>query len=163
MIANLVIRGYSIFMNNSTNKRKGKLTNSEIQDRVDIVLDLLAQNKKRMQIMTNDAVQAWNVTPSSVDKYIKKARDDIALNSRQARTEHLGTAVMNLSYLYKVSLEKGDHRLCLDIQREKNRLLKLDQAYLPSASVSKKGTAPKEVTDMIDKITIVNSPLLREV
>ena len=146
-------------MNNQLTKRKGKLSNAAIQDRVDIVIDLLAQNKKRMQIQEHPTVLGWDVTQSSVDKYIKKARDDIALNSRQARTEHLGTAVMNLGYLYKVSLDNKDYRLCLDIQKEKNRLLKLDTAYLPASPSNKGSTAPKEVMDMIDSIQVLNPPV----
>ena len=152
-------------MNKSINKRKTKLTTVEILSRVDHIIDLLAQNKKRAQIMKDKVVLEWDMTQSSIDKYIKHARDDIALNSKQARSEHLSRSILNLTYLYKINLELASatkevqyFRLCLDIQKELDRVLKLDEAYSPTVSSSGKETAPEAVRAMLDGIDIINPP-----
>jgi len=145
-------------MINPTNKRKTKLTTVEILSRVDHIIDLLAQNKKRAQIMQDPTVLLWDMTHSSIDKYIKHARNDIALNSKQARSEHLSRSILNLTYLYKVNLEKEEYRLCLDIQKELNRLLSLSEVFQPAVEGSKDSTAPKEIRAMLDSIDIVNAP-----
>ncbi len=145
-------------MNNTIKKRKSKLTTVEILSRVDHIIDLLAQNKKRAQIMKDPTVELWDMTQSSIDKYIKHARDDIALNSKQARSEHLSRSILNLTYLYKINLEKEEYRLCLDIQKELNRVLNLQDAYQPTTPDKESESTPKEIRAMLDNIDIVNAP-----
>lgn len=144
-------------MDYTKRKHKPKLKTAELLDRVDHVVDLIAQSLKRSQIINDPVVRSWDMTDSSIDKYIRHARDEVALNAKQAKIEHLGRSILNLSYLYKIALDKEDHRLCLDIQKEKNRLLKLDEVYTPLTESGNEGT-PEEVRKMIDKITILNPP-----
>ena len=139
-------------------RRKKKLTNAEILERVEHIMDLLAQNKKRAQILQDPVVVSWQMSNGSVDKYIKHAKDDIALNVQQGKEEHLSRSVLNLSYLYKVALEKKDYRLCLDIQKELNRLLRLDEAYRSPGQLDKQPETPVEVRELVDSIKILNAP-----
>ncbi len=134
-----------------------KLTIAEMQDRIDFVITLLAQNKKRSQILANDTIKSWGLTNSSVDKYIKRAREDIQLNADQGRKEHLGRAILDLEYLYKVNLDKKDYAQALACRKELNRLLRLDDVYRPIEKEEVNGT-PAEVMELIDQIRIVDPP-----
>ena len=140
---------------------KKKQTNAELQNRVDHCMTLLAMGKKRAQILVDPIVKSWGMTDSSVDKYLKHAKNDIVGNSQQARSEHLGRAVLNLDYIYQKALEEGDIpalRLCLDCQKEKNRLLQLSDVYKPSEGKDVDAIMPADVRSMIDKVRIVNPP-----
>ena len=154
---------------------KTKQNNAELQYRYDHVITLLAQGLKRSQILINPTVLSWRMSNGSIDKYIQHAKGEIVSNSQQARTEHLGRAVMNLDYLYKLTLDQtidadGNTvkdplpaiRVCLDIQKEKNRLLQLSKVYDPSSPDIPEELIPDEVHKLLDDITIVNAPPVRE-
>ena len=112
---------------------KGKKLNKAIfADHIDYVILLIAKGKKRAQIMSDSKVLSWGLTRSSIDNYIRHAKNEIVNNSLQSRQEHLGRSILNLDYLYREALNRAGSeegmqalRLCLDIQKEKNRLLKL--------------------------------------
>lgn len=129
-----------------------------MNDRVAHIIELLARSYKRMQIHEDPIVKDWKMAQSSIDNYIKKAREEISRYSRQAKTEHLAKNVLGLNYLYKIAIETKDHRLALDIIKEQNRLMRLDDTYARTQSVEKASDSPQAVRDMLDKITIVNEP-----
>ena len=152
-------------MNTTNKKYTKKQTNAELQNRVDLVILLLAKGKKRSQILVDDDVCSWGMGQGSIDKYIKHAKNEIVGNSQQARTEHLGRAVLNLDYIYKESLDSavGDAkasmlRLCLDCQKEKNKLLQLTDVYNPKTNDKVDEVMPADVRKLIDTVRIVNSP-----
>jgi len=166
MIAKSPSPGYTTLMDIIHKKRNTKQSNAIIQNRIDHIITLLARGMKRAQILVDPEVESWGLTNSAIDNYLRKAKDDIVGNSMQARTEHLGRAILNLDYMYKVALEnaEGDQKiqslkLCLDIQKEKNRLLKLTEVYKPSEKKEEKDILPAEVRDMIDNVRIINPPV----
>ena len=122
-------------------------------------------------------VKGLKVIKVSIDKYLQKAKGEIVENSQQARSEHLGRAVMNLDYLYKISLDKTTEgngkvvtdplpaiRVCLDIQKEKNRLLQLSRVYDPRGPKDvPEELLPDEVHKLLDDVKIVNVPPPREI
>lgn len=154
---------------------KTKVNNAELQDRYDLVITLLAKGLKRAQILVNPTVLSWRMSNGTIDKYLQKAKGEIIENSQQARTEHLGRGVMNLDYLYKCSLDTiefdnktgkpiGDNVLpaintCLNIQKEKNKLLQLSSVYDPAKKKKAVEVMPDEVKKMLDSVTIVNAPV----
>ena len=150
---------------------KTKIKNAEMADRIDHIITLLAKGLKRAQILADPTVASWRMTSGSIDNYMRKAKGDIVENSQQARTEHLGRAVMNLDYLYTMALDCIDDddvdtipaiRIALDIQKEKNRLLTLSKVYDPIGADIPEELVPEAVHKMLDEITIVNSPTIRE-
>jgi len=145
-------------MDNTLTERKKKITIAEMTDRIDHIIELLAKSFKRMQIHADKTVKGWEMAQSSIDNYIKKAREEISRYSRQAKTEHLAKNVLGLNYLYKLSIEGKDYRLALDIIKEQNRLMRLDDTYAKTQSTETSDTAPQEVRDMLGKIEIVNEP-----
>lgn len=151
-------RGYTGHMTSTIIQRKKKGTVVEIANRVDHVIDLLARSYKRMQIHDDNVVKAWNMAQTSIDNYIKKAREEISRYSRQAKTEHLARSVLGLTFLYKLAIEDKDHRLALDIIKEQNRLMKLDDTYEKTQGDKPGESSPQAVRDMLDKIQIVNEP-----
>lgn len=155
---------------------KVKQNNAELQYRYDHVITLLAKGLKRAQIFVDPTVLSWRMSNGSLDKYLQHAKGEIVSNSQQARTEHLGRAVMNLDYLYKLTLDqtiiqsgedKGQTvkeplpaiRVCLEIQKEKNRLLKLCDVYNPDSAKMPEELVPDEVHKMLDAVSIVNAPV----
>lgn len=164
-------------MNEQTKIPQTKKTNAVIQDRLDHVITLIARGSKRAQILVDPEVVSWRMANSSIDKYLQKAKGEIVENSQQARSEHLGRAVMNLDYLYKLTLdqtvdEEGkvvDNplpaiRTCLDIQKEKNRLLQLSKVYDPLGPKDiPEELLPEAVHKLLDDVKIVNPPPPREI
>ena len=146
-------------MDNFKGHRKGKQGNAELQDRVDFCITLLARGLKRSQILVNPTIISWGMTKSSIDKYLKHARNDIVGNAQQGRSEHLGRAVMNLDYLYQKALDGDDLALCLNIQKEKNRLLQLSDVYRPKDGKAVDQVLPADVRKMIDQVRVVNPPV----
>ena len=144
-------------MDYSKRKQQGRVKEAELADRIDHCLTLLARGSKRAQILVDSRVRSWGMTDSSIDKYIKHAKNEIVGNAQQARTEHLGRAVMNLDYLYIKALEADDLKLCLDCQKEKNRLLKLSDVYRPPSGEVEE-VMPADVRKLIDKVRVVNPP-----
>ena len=155
---------------------KQKQTNAEMENRYDHVITLLARGLKRSQILVDPVILSWRMTNSSIDKYMQHCKGEIIHNSQQARTEHLGRAVMNLDYLYKLTLDKTTDengktvaepgpmvKLCLDIQKEKNKLLQLSSVYDPTTTDIQLEIVPAEVIKMLDEVEIVNAPSVRKV
>ena len=155
---------------------KTKQNNAEMENRYDHIITLLAKGLKRAQILVDPVVLSWRMTNSSIDKYLQHCKGEIVSNSQQARTEHLGRAVMNLDYLYKLTLDQtvGEDgrtvaeplpaiRMCLDIQKEKNRLLQLSKVYDPNGDDAPEELVPDAVHKLMDKVRLVNAPKLREI
>ena len=152
---------------------KKKQNNAELQYRYDHLITLLAKGLKRAQILVDPTVLYWRMSNGSIDKYLQRAKGEIVSNAQQARTEHLGRGVMNLDYLYSMSLgmiktdDQGKTtpeslpaiRTCLEIQKEKNRLLQLSSVYDPNTTDTPEELLPDEVHKMLDDITIVNAPI----
>ena len=154
---------------------KKKINNAELQSRYDLIITLIAKGLKRSQILINPTVMSWRMSNATIDKYLQKAKGEIIENSQQARTEHLARGVMNLDYLYKCALDTlefddetgkpiGDNVLpvvksCLDIQKEKNRLLQLSSVYDPTKRQKAVEIMPSEVQTLIDSVKIVNAPV----
>ncbi len=144
-------------------------------NRNDHIITLLARGLKRAQILVDPLVLSWRMQNSSIDKYMQKAKGDIVSNSQQGRTEHLGRAIMNLDYLYMITIktlidEEGNFlpdmtptaRLCLDIVKEKNKLLQLSKVYDPAATVGSEEIMPDAVHKLLDDVRIVNAPKERD-
>ena len=164
------------YMSTDIEPSKQKATNSELQDRYDHVITLLARGMKRAQILVDPVILSWRKGDSSIDKYLQKCKGDIVSNAQQARTEHLGRAVMNLGYLYKLALDQtvdkdGNTveeplpaiRVCLDIQKEKNRLLQLSKVYDPNELPPSEELLPDAVHKLLDDVKIVNAPAVRQI
>jgi len=98
-----------------------------MQNRVDSVIELLAQKFKRAQIIQycNSHFKHWDVSDRAIDTYIRKARAQLLDQMRITRTELRSEAVSDLRYLYKKALEDNDLRAALSIRKELSGMLLL--------------------------------------
>ena len=145
-------------MDNTTHIRRRKITQAQVASRVEHIIDCLARSYKRMQIHDDPTVKQWDMAQTSIDNYIKKAREEVSRYSRQAKTEHLAKSILGLAHLYRKALDDDDSRLALDIIKEQNRLMKLDVTYEQEQNNVVRADSPQEIRDMLDKITIVGEP-----
>ncbi len=167
---------------------KKKQNNAELEDRYDHMITLLAKGLKRAQILVDPLVLSWRMSIGSIDKYLQRCKGEIVSNAQQARTEHLGRAIMNLDYLYSLSMSKTiietetvneagpvvktyrpvedplpAVKLCLDIQKEKNKLLQLSKVYDPDGLPPEETMLPDAVHKLLDEVKVVNAPKVREI
>lgn len=107
--------------------RTTRSTSAELQDRIDVVIELLARKFKRAQIIefcgTN--FSTWEVGPKTIDSYIKRAHAQLLEQMITTRTELRSEAVNDLRYLYKKALEADDTRAALAVRRELTDMLAL--------------------------------------
>lgn len=100
-------------------------TAAEVILRTKSVVTWIAQKKKRAQIIVLAHAEGWAVKPSTVDIYIRKAKDEIKEMASKDQALAYVEAILDLDYLYALAVEKKDVATCLSIRREKNKLYNL--------------------------------------
>ncbi len=115
-----------------------------VQERVDKVIELIAQGYKRKQI--HDWIKEhtdWRISKATIDTLIKKAKIDISRIAKLSDTEFLNDAILNYKFLYKKAVDSDDLKTALQIQNALSELLDLKQAA--KNRFSKK--EPKKIQD----------------
>lgn len=101
-----------------------KATQSEIEERVTVVYDLLLNGASRHAICQH-AAKTWGISWRQADRLIAQANKVFEEQAAFVREEQLGKAINRLTTLYMRAMHVQDYRVCLSVQRELNLLLGL--------------------------------------
>jgi len=99
-----------------------------VQERVDKVIELIAQGYKRKGI--HEWIQKntdWNISKATIDTLIKKAKTDIHRFAKLSDFEFLNDAILNYKFLYKRAIDNGDIKVALQIQNSLSEMLNLQE------------------------------------
>jgi len=107
--------------------KKGKVqaTSAEVILRTNKVVAWIAQKKKRSEIIDLVQAEGWAITASSVDTYIRRAKDEIQEMASKDRALAYVEAVLDLDFMYAQAVADEDYALCLQVRKEKNKLYNL--------------------------------------
>lgn len=103
-------------------------TDEEIVQRVSDVYVLLLNGTPRRSILQH-AARTWGVKTRQADEYIARASAEFDARSAVIYEREHGKALARLDDLYYRAITKGDLKLALDTQRERNKVLGL---YAPT-------------------------------
>lgn len=129
-----------------------------IAKRVELVMGHMAAGISRAQIIewVQDPKNGWRqpkddpVSPTNVDRCIRKAKAEFKRLSEPKREHILGIAYHRLGTLYQRSFAIDDYRTCLQVQAETHKLAGL----YPSTKTEISGPdgGPIEITDVKDRL-----------
>jgi hypothetical protein len=77
-----------------------KTTKKQVQERVNLIISLLAQGIRPTKICENAQVKEWNVSESQVWRYIGKAYKYFEGKANVERDKELGTILERYEFLY---------------------------------------------------------------
>ena len=101
-----------------------KAHKKEVYERAAKVSELLASGLTVKQIQQYAAEKLnWNTTERAIFKYIAKANEIFAQESKAKVAEEFGKGLRRLNMLFASSLKIQDFKACLAIQREINNML----------------------------------------
>jgi len=99
-------------------------TKAELQRRIAYVMDLLAKNYKRSQIIEHVHNECeWNVTSNTIGVYINRAKGELVKEIRKSAVQHLAKSVMQLEDLYVKCYEEQDYRGALAVRKHMDDVL----------------------------------------
>ena len=104
-----------------------KATNAELEARVNQVYMLLLSREPREKILEYARSQ-WGVKRASADNYIARAKQRMVEVLRQDRETMMAQAVAELDDLYRLSYKAQRYWDCLNVAKERNKLLMLYEA-----------------------------------
>lgn len=102
-----------------------KSTNAEIDERVNIVYDLLLKAHSRHQILQY-AANAWDVSPRQGDEYIARARQLMQLDAELERPQWLAAAIARLQEYERRASDKEQLSIALKALEDQARLLRFE-------------------------------------
>jgi hypothetical protein len=97
----------------------GQSTTYEVQRRVDEIVTLLIERKRRAEIINYANRKEWNVADSTVDHYMQRARAVLAKMAKKDRTAAIGEADATYDHIVRRSFAEGDLKTALAAQKEK--------------------------------------------
>lgn len=103
---------------NPDNTRKTAAVQKHISD----VYRLLLAGARRREIIAYANYENWGTAPRTIDRYIARAKTEIADVTEEERRSALGMALKRLDMLYNKSLNINDYKTCLAILKETNNL-----------------------------------------
>jgi hypothetical protein len=129
-----------------------KASNAVKNVRVDEVIDLIAQRKKRSEIIEYVRTELkWDLQPSSVDLYIRHAHTAIRLLSKQKRTENMSEALLDLHHLYRSALRVKDYSTALSVRKELSKLQRLYDDVSPADKI-REAMDDEEMDEEVDRL-----------
>lgn len=108
------------------NKKVLRLSNTEMQLRVEYVTDQIAKGLQR-SVIQDEIIQRYHVKPSTARIYIRKALDRVGDLMSQQRGKQLAKVLLRYEHLYKVSIEAGDLKTAKGVLDSQVKLLSLDR------------------------------------
>jgi hypothetical protein len=100
-----------------------KSTSAEIDDRLTVVMNLIAEEKTRSEILQYCS-KKWNISDRQVDEYVSRARkirnDEYIEKYRESIVYK---SVKRLEDLYQKNYENEDYTECRNIVLKQNELL----------------------------------------
>ena len=119
-----------------------------VQERVDKVIELIAQGFKRRQIhewIKNNT--DWRISKATIDTLIKKAKTDISRLAKLSDFDYLNDAILSYKLLYKKALDSGDLKTALSIVNSLSTLLNLSDASKRRFAKHEKQISPDFLID----------------
>lgn len=94
-------------------------TTYEVQRRIDEIVTLLIERKRRLEIIDYANQQGWGVADSTIDHYTKRARQTLAKMAKKDREAAIGEADSTYDHIIRRSFAEGDLKTALAAQKEK--------------------------------------------
>jgi len=135
-----------------------KATKAQVAARVAVVEGLAIAGANRAQIVQHAATN-WGVKKRQVGTYIARAAAAIRESSAFDRDYELGLAVKRAHYLFQAAMKVRDFRLGAAVDRDRRKLLGLDQPE--QIKVTAEHTGEVEIHDP-DRLTRMTLEELRE-
>ena len=102
-----------------------KCTNSESDQRVNAVYDLLLRAHSRTQII-RFASETWGVGERQAEIYMSRARQLMALDAELERPQWLAAAVARLADYERLAREKGNLSIAIKALEDQAKLLRFE-------------------------------------
>jgi hypothetical protein len=104
-----------------------KSTNTEIDERVNTVYDLLLRANSRTQILRY-AAETWKVSERQADLYISRARQLMALDAELERPQWLAAAIARLQEYERRASDKNQINTALKALEDQAKLLRFEMS-----------------------------------
>jgi hypothetical protein len=99
-----------------------KVNKTELKRRVNEVYKLLVSAARREDIIAKAEKLEWGVQPRQIDVYIRKAREQMALDSAIERAEQVSLADAQLEFLQAKATTVGDLNNAIKARAERSKL-----------------------------------------
>lgn len=104
-----------------------KSTNVEIDERVNIVYDLLLRAHSRHQIVQHGS-KLWNVSDRQIDDYIARARQLMQLDAELERPQWLAAAIARLQDYERRASDNNQISIALKALEDQAKLLRFEMS-----------------------------------
>lgn len=104
-------------MKQQDKRQRRKSTQGELELRIGEVCGMLLRGCSKDEIMHHSS-QIWNVGIRQTAKYIKAARERIALSVQKEIEYDYAKAVRRYEELYKLSMERKDYKTAMSVNKE---------------------------------------------
>ncbi len=102
-----------------------KSTKDEIQNRVNVVYDLILRSYTHHQIVQHGS-ELWGVSERQVRDYMAEARKLIALDSELERPQWLQAALARLQDYERLARDKGNLSIAIKALEDQAKLLRFE-------------------------------------
>jgi hypothetical protein len=130
-----------------------KATKAQVAARVAEVEGLAIAGANRAQIVRH-AAEKWGVKKRQVDTYIARAAASIRESSIIDRDYELGLAVKRAHYLFQAAMKVRDFRLGAAVDRDRRKLLGLDQPEQIKVTAEHTGEVKIYDQDRLTRMTL---------
>ena len=120
--------------------------------KVDYIISLVAQGKKRHQIVKDEEVASWKFSKIKLNSIIKRARVAIEHLALMNADQHIAKAILELNYIYQLGLTTGDLKSALAARKELNDLLSLKRLITTTAPPAKGIDSKEEALRIINEV-----------
>ena len=104
-----------------------KSTNTEIDERVNTVYDLLLRAHSRTQILRY-AAETWQVSERQAELYMSRARQLMQLDAELERPQWLAAAVARLQDYEREARAKGNLSIAITALEDQAKLLRFEMS-----------------------------------
>lgn len=102
-----------------------KATKKEVQERVDVIIKLMAMGMRSSAIVQDATVKSWGITERNTWKYVEKALKYFQDKSNIDRDGELGKILEQYEFLYKATVDEADYRAAAQILDKRADLIGL--------------------------------------
>ena len=102
---------------NNKLKKMPKSSQYEVIQRVKLIGEMLIEGNSRDYIVQYSSAN-WQLGERQTDKYLSRARETIGQSVKREISYDYAKAVRRYEQLYKLSMDKGDYRTALTVNKE---------------------------------------------
>jgi hypothetical protein len=130
-----------------------KATKAIAAARVDAIESLIIAGATRSQILQYAATN-WEGKKRQTGTYVARATQRIHASAAYDHTHELGLAVRRAHYLFQAAMKVRDFRLGATVERDRRKLLGLDQPERIMVEAEHTGTVTIEDADRLTRMTL---------